>query len=163
MQNILVPTDFSNNAFHALQYATELLNNKECTFFLLNLYNEKKGFRGKQIDDNLTNPSDGTKEKALTRLEDTLQKIKKEKPYPKHRYKLISEPADLARTVNRLVYKFKIDLIVMGNKGKKSSIPVYLGEQCDKSPAICEKMSGLNGPEKCRICSIKRNSFCHGL
>ncbi|KKL58099.1 hypothetical protein LCGC14_2228770, partial [marine sediment metagenome] len=31
MQNILLPTDFSRNAFHALRYATGLLKNRECT------------------------------------------------------------------------------------------------------------------------------------
>ncbi len=38
MKNILLPTDFSDNAYNALRYAAELYKEEDCTFFLLNTY-----------------------------------------------------------------------------------------------------------------------------
>ncbi|WP_273568522.1 universal stress protein [Maribacter halichondriae] len=37
MQNILVPTDFSENAFNALKYTLELFKKTKCTFHLLHI------------------------------------------------------------------------------------------------------------------------------
>jgi len=38
MFNILLPTDFSDNAQRAIDYAVYLLENAACTFYLLNAY-----------------------------------------------------------------------------------------------------------------------------
>ncbi len=149
MQNILVPTDFSNNAFHALNYATELFSSRACTFFLLNVYNERKGFNGKQIDEHITKASDSLRKKSKVGLERTLNKIKKKKSDHKHSYELISEPTDLINVVNQLLEKLEIDLIVMGNKGKKSSIPVYLGSSATKA---------LQSVKKCPILTVPINA-----
>ncbi|HSP84039.1 MAG TPA: universal stress protein, partial [Gillisia sp.] len=38
MKKILLPTDFSENAFNAIKYAVQLFKKEKCTFFLLNTY-----------------------------------------------------------------------------------------------------------------------------
>ena len=38
MKNILLPTDFSDNSWNAIQYAVELFKDEKCNFFLLNTY-----------------------------------------------------------------------------------------------------------------------------
>ena len=38
MKRIVLPTDFSKNAFNAITYALKLFKDIECTFFLLNTY-----------------------------------------------------------------------------------------------------------------------------
>ncbi len=159
MQNILLPTDFSNNAYHALCYASELFGNRTCTFFLLNVYTEKKGFRGKRIDDDVVRVSDTLRERSKARLAQTLHKLKKKNSDLKHSYELISEPADLIKTVNELVEKLEIDLIVMGNKGKKSSIPVYLGSSATKTLASIKKCPVLLVPKNTEYNPTKRIAF----
>ena len=37
-RNILIPTDFSENAWNALNYAVHLYKEDECSFYLLNAY-----------------------------------------------------------------------------------------------------------------------------
>ena len=37
MKNILIPTDFSDNAWNAITYAINLFKKKECTFYLVNV------------------------------------------------------------------------------------------------------------------------------
>lgn len=38
MKRILLPTDFSENSWNAIQYAMELYKEDVCTFYLLNAY-----------------------------------------------------------------------------------------------------------------------------
>ncbi|WP_281542184.1 universal stress protein [Maribacter aestuarii] len=38
MKNILIPTDFSENAWNAIVYALKLFKDEECKFYLLNTY-----------------------------------------------------------------------------------------------------------------------------
>ena len=38
MQKILIPTDFSENAWNAISYAMHLFRNRKCTFYFLNTY-----------------------------------------------------------------------------------------------------------------------------
>ena len=38
MKKILIPTDFSDNAYGALAYAAQLYAEEDCTFFLLHSY-----------------------------------------------------------------------------------------------------------------------------
>lgn len=38
MKRILLPTDFSNNAWNAISYAAQLFKNEACTFYLLHTY-----------------------------------------------------------------------------------------------------------------------------
>ena len=38
MRHILVPTDFSKNAYDALFYTTRLFKKEECTFYILNTF-----------------------------------------------------------------------------------------------------------------------------
>ena len=47
MKNILAATDFSNNAYCALFYATQLLKSKPCTFYILNTFTELTPLHGK--------------------------------------------------------------------------------------------------------------------
>ncbi|HMB61517.1 MAG TPA: universal stress protein, partial [Eudoraea sp.] len=37
MKNILIPTDFSRNAWNALSYATSLFKKTRCTFYIVHI------------------------------------------------------------------------------------------------------------------------------
>ncbi len=148
MKNILVPTDFSNNAFHAFRYASELFNNEECRFFFLNVFSETKGFKRKNPKSNDTGSLIQLKDASKVRFERLLSKIKKQADHPKHTYELISKKNELTHVVNLLIHELDLDLIVMGNKGKNSSIPVFLGSTATKT---------LKSVEKCPILTIPKN------
>lgn len=38
MIRVLIPTDFSENAFHAIRYGMELLKYQKCEFLIVNCY-----------------------------------------------------------------------------------------------------------------------------
>ena len=162
MQNILVPTDFSKNAFNALNYATELLQNEECNFFLLHVFTERKGFNSEGIKDDSEKNSTKIEEDSKVRLNRIILKIKKKKDNQKHTYQLISERNGLIQVINTLIDEHRIDLIVLGSKGKKSSIPVFFGAQT-KALQTKKKMPGANGTKKYGIFHSKRNCIHYGF
>jgi len=141
MQNILVPTDFSNNAYHALYYATKLLKTRECNFFLLNVYEENKN----------TDDGDHLQEKSNARLERTIGRIQKNDKNTKHTFRLISQNGKFIKVVHSLIDQLEIDLVVMGNKGKKSSIPIFLGSTAIKTLESVKKCPVLTVPKKAEI------------
>ena len=148
MKNILVPTDFSKNAFHALRYASTLLKDNQCTFYLLNVYGGGKGFKSKSLQKN--HKSSGELRKASqARLDKVLEKIKRENIGPEHSYKLISKGKELLPAVHSLIDDMDIDLIVLGNKGEKSSIPAFLGSNT---------VNTLNNIKICPILTVPTNA-----
>lgn len=159
MKNILVPTDFSNNAFHALNYASELLKNEECNFFLLNVFTEKKGFKNKRVKGNSEGFSKKLEEDSKAGLKRILLKIKKQRDNQKHTYRLISEQNELITVINALIDDLGIDLIVMGNKGKKSSIPIFLGSTATKTLHSVKNCPVLTVPKSSNFSVLKEIAF----
>ncbi len=148
MKNILVPTDFSSNAFHAFRYASELFKNMKCRFFFLNVVSEKKGFKGKNPNGNDIESLLELEDASKIRFERLLSKIKKQADHPKHTYELISKKNELAHVVNLLIHELDIDFIVMGNKGKTSSIPIFLASTATKT---------IKSVEKCPVLTVPKN------
>lgn len=79
MKHILLPTDFSNNSWNAIQYALQLFKDQECTFHLLHVYTpivyQVQYFEAPNAQANLINE---IKESSSKQLEIQLQKIKSE-------------------------------------------------------------------------------------
>lgn len=160
MQNILIPTDFSQNAFHALSYGTKLLFNEECTFFLLNVYgNKKKGFKKKAIGMETQGQNSQLEDKSQLRLNTMVKRIRKANENQKHTYELRSICNDLTQTLHSLIEEKEIDLIVMGNKGRKSSIPVFLGSTTTKTLQSVKKCPVLTVPKSAAFKTPKVMAF----
>ena len=160
MQNILVPTDFSQNAFHALHYGTRLFSKEECTFYLLNVYgNKKKGFKKKAIGIETHGQDSQLKDKSQQRLNTMVERINKANENQNHTYELRSRYSDLTQTVHSLLEEKEIDLIVMGNKGKKSSIPVFLGSSTTKTLQSVKKCPVLTVPKSAAFKTPKVMAF----
>ncbi len=159
MQNILVPTDFSKNAFSALSYATELLKNEECNFFLLHVFTERKGFKSKRIKDDREENITKIEEDAKVRLNRIIGKIKKQKDNEKHTYQLISERDGLIKVINTLIDELRIDLIVLGIKGKKSSIPVFFESNTTEVSQTVKKCPVLTVPKDTEFSVPKEIAF----
>ncbi len=131
MKNILVLTDFSDNAYNALFYVSKLFNRNECSFFLLNAYEERSSRTGKLLnggEEVLTL----AKRKSKEGLENVFHKINLDNPNPKHQYQKLSKNMDLMTSVKKTIKEFKIDLLVLGNKGITSLVSVFWGSTTTK-------------------------------
>lgn len=127
-KHILIPTDFSKNAWNALNYATALYKDEECRFFLLNAF-----LLVHYTTDSIIEPEPGEKayeqarkdsELGLEKLIDGLE-IRQENPG--HSFEIISVYGSVLDAVKETVNKKDISIIIMGTKGKGNPLDVIYG------------------------------------
>ncbi|WP_109299401.1 universal stress protein [Aquimarina sp. AU474] len=128
MKRILLPTDFSDNAFNAICYALHFFENEECTFYILNTFTPASYHVGYFVENpipyGLEDIAMMNSKKEMDRIE---EKIKEEFNNPKHRFKKISIFNLLIDQINATVQKYDIDLIVMGTKGATGAKEIFIG------------------------------------
>lgn len=118
MKNILVPTDFSENSWNAIQYASAFFEKVRCNIYLLHVVDI--------LLNSMTDAALGTPleviDKAVEiesekKLSELLDKIYASGLNPHHNYTTLSEYDLLVDGVRKATKKYEIDLIVMGTKG----------------------------------------------
>jgi len=128
MKRILVPTDFSNNAWNALSYALELFKEEECKFFLLNTYTPaiaSSRFMASSMEDGLlTNSAQQCSMNGLNKL---MQRIKAQFNNENHSFETISSFSLLVDEVVSTIAVYGIDLLVTGTKGSSGVEEVFMG------------------------------------
>ncbi|WP_222983119.1 universal stress protein [Flagellimonas meishanensis] len=128
MQKILVPTDFSENAWNAIDYAMQLFRDRECTFYLLNTYTPvipSSRFMAKMIDG--VRIVDAVRDSSQRGLQKTVDKIKSKYKNPLHQFETISSFNLLVEEVKDMVDCFGIDLIITGTKGASGIDEIFMG------------------------------------
>lgn len=128
MKKILLPTDFSKNAWNAIEYALHFFKDEECLFYLLNAYTPVIY----RVDYLVGGPAvsaipDIGVDMSLSGLERTVEQIKKDYPNSKHRFKTISEFNTLTDEVENTCDKVGVDLIIMGTTGASGAKKIFLG------------------------------------
>lgn len=127
-KKILIPTDFSKNAWNALVYATELLKDDVCDFYILNTYNPQS-----YVIDSMMVAEPGEKyydyfsSQSQEGLEHLFQQIMLLDDNSNHQFKTISLMGILIDCIVDIVEKKDIELIVMGTKGATGSAEVIFG------------------------------------
>lgn len=129
MKKIILPTDFSENAYNAIVYALELFKNEECTFYLLNtytpvLYDSEYMYYTPTMSIDEVYKTNSTK--GLDRL---AKRIKREFDNPKHTIKKISAFNFLTDEINEQIDEKNIDLVVMGTQGATGAKEILFGSQ----------------------------------
>lgn len=128
MKNILLPTDFSENAYNAIKYAVQLFQEKECRFFLLNTYTPIL-YDNEYLVYSATQPTltEIYRNNSIKGLERVLRRIKRNFPNEKHVFEKISSFNLLSDEIRELVKEKEIDLIVMGTKGATGAEEILFG------------------------------------
>lgn len=128
MKRILIPTDFSNNAWNAICYAMQLFRNQECLFYLLNTYTPvipSSRFMAPMV--NGVRIEDAVRASSENGLIKTVGRIRMAFNNPRHSFETISSFNLLADEVKDVVDSFNIDLIVTGTKGASGMDEVFMG------------------------------------
>lgn len=128
MRNILLPTDFSENAWNAIVFALNMFKDQVCTFYILHTYTP--AFY--RMDYLIGGPSfsaipDVGVEKALAGLENTKADIERDFPNDKHSFKTLSAFSMLTDEINEISEKKKIDMVIMGTKGATGAKEIFMG------------------------------------
>ena len=128
MKNILVPTDFSNNAYNALHYATRLFKNEPCKFYLLHSFEKQVSLSTSRIDigksEQITNR---LFDESYERLNMLLYSITIDSEGLGHQFETVSSSKALMKEINFLIKGMTIDYVVMGTKGQTGAKEVLFG------------------------------------
>ncbi|MCK5441936.1 MAG: universal stress protein [Maribacter sp.] len=128
MKNILLPSDFSDNAWNAAKYTIELFKDEACVFHLLNTYTPAiassrfmaTSLSGGHLEGGARNHSESGLNNVLKKIEDTFD-------YPLHEFRTISSFSLLVDEIKEVVENEGIDLIVTGTKGASGLEEVFMG------------------------------------
>ncbi len=128
MKKIVLPTDFSDNAWNAIAYAHEFFKNEECEFHIVHTY-MPTFYR---VDYMMGGPAfsaipDTSVDIAVAGLDKTLEKIKLEYPNEKHSHKTRSAFNTLTNEIIELCQKEDFDLVIMGTQGATGAKEIFLG------------------------------------
>jgi nucleotide-binding universal stress UspA family protein len=159
MKNILLPTDFSENSWNAIEYAIRFYKNDVCTFYLLNV----QGIRSiltdtpyipdsKVIEEVYINP-------AKIQLRQVLKRISSELPTNKnHKFYILAEYNFLIDSLRKHVKEKKIDMIVMGTKGASGLKEIIVGSNAGDviTKVAC---TTLIVPENAKFIALKEVAF----
>lgn len=128
MKKIILPTDFSYNAYNAISYAMNLLKNEEATFYLLNTYTPAIY----QTEYLLHSPGqiglgDIYQSESINQLEELKKQLEKEFKNPKHIIIPHSAFNILVDEVSAMVASEEADLVIMGTQGATGAKEIFLG------------------------------------
>ncbi len=128
MQKVLIPTDFSENAYNAIKYALRLFKDVETTFYLLHTYTPAI-YQAEYV---IHSPGqiglgDVLQEKSLAQLAELMEKLDIEFKNPKHMFIPHSAFNVLVDEVVETVEKENADLIIMGTQGATGAKEIFLG------------------------------------
>lgn len=128
MIRVVLPTDFSENAFHAISYAVKLLENSTCLFYLVHAYTPPVY----RVDYTLGSPGqlglpDDERYKAEEALEKTRKRIKEQFHVSKHTFVTHAAFNSLADEIDSIAQKENVDFIVMGTQGATGAKEILFG------------------------------------
>lgn len=128
MKNILIPTDFSNNADHAISYALNVFKCERANFYFLHAYADEVYGPYHKVD---AETFEKQKKNIADDSEDKLNKLVTETQTkthnPLHKYEAVPAFESLVDALNNFADLKNIDLIIMGTKGKTASSKITFG------------------------------------
>ena len=128
MKNVLIPTDFSENSWNAIEYAINYFSESNCNFYILhvirvsNLVNTEMPYVATMevVDETLTLPSKNQLKSTIARIEE-LPKNKK------HNFFTLTDYNFFIDSIRNQIEEKKIDYIVMGTKGASGLKKLIVG------------------------------------
>jgi nucleotide-binding universal stress UspA family protein len=114
MKTILIPTDFSENSWNAVEYAVRLFHDIPCTFYMLHVGRlSQSNIRS----NSLTMPPEDLEISVKEKLTDLFERIERLPIEKSHHFIALQEYGNLVGAIRKVVDDHNINLIVMGTKG----------------------------------------------
>lgn len=117
MKNILLPTDFSENAWNAMQYAFGFFEKDRCTFYFLHASADQHPVLGPVSSAPHLPASHDTSLSVRDHLKKLVKSLKEKFPDSNHKCVLLADNNSLIESIKRQVFEKKIDMIVLGTRG----------------------------------------------
>ncbi|MDC6405299.1 MULTISPECIES: universal stress protein [Maribacter] len=124
MKHILIPTDFSENSWNALEYAIYFFKNEDCSFYILHVGELSKS----EIKNNsFVFPRKTSSPVIRKKLKSLFERIADVSTNDKHHFLALQDYGNFIDIVRKTVETKKIDLIVMGTKGASGIMETIVG------------------------------------
>jgi nucleotide-binding universal stress UspA family protein len=128
MTTVLIPTDFSNNAMHAIKYAIQLYKCERTNFYFLHDYaDEVYGPFKKNGSKSIEEQKEITRIKVNQSLKKTIDELTKKYHNPKHSFEAVSSFESLVDAVNDFANQINVDLLIMGTQGQTANKKLTFG------------------------------------
>lgn len=128
MKNILLLTDFSNNAWNAIFAALKMHEHMVCNFWLLNTYEPSfANILGAKSKERLGVIYDSLAKNSSIELDKILQYLEINHTNKNHTFEKRSVSNDIVNAVKEICNEKDIDLIVMGTKGATGAKEIFMG------------------------------------
>jgi nucleotide-binding universal stress UspA family protein len=128
MKNILLPTDFSVNAYNAALYSLQLYREVQCNFILLHSYQVNGYYEGSAF---VAKPNirsiDDLERSSEKKLEDLKKDLESHIPGNNHRFETVMKNIPLEHAVNLEISFRKIEVVVIGTQGETAARDVAFG------------------------------------
>ncbi len=128
MRKVLVPTDFSDNAMNALNYALELFKYDVSAFYIMHAYQDDiyadEDLRSRETTEKVT---EIISNRSQQKLESIIKEIRESSPNPRHTYTIVSSNSMLVEEADKIVDEENIDIVVMGTRGKTNDRRLTFG------------------------------------
>lgn len=154
-RQILLPTDFSDNAWCAIDYAIKLFKDEPCKFRLLNSIALKVSSMS-----NLSNRLLRVmKDKAIEDLNALKDEIETASANPNHEFDTVVSTLDLFHAMENEVQNNNIQFIVMGTKGATGAKEFFFGSNTVKVIKKIKNCSLLIIPDEYDYVTPKQIAF----
>ncbi|MGB5228304.1 MAG: universal stress protein [Eudoraea sp.] len=128
MKNILLLTDFSNNAWNAIFAALKMHEHTACHFWLLNTYEPSfANILGDKSKERLGVIYDSLSKNSTIELDKSLKYLEINHQNKNHSFEKRSVSNDIVNAVKEICNEKDIDLIVMGTKGATGAKEIFMG------------------------------------
>lgn len=128
MKRILLPTDFSENAYNAISYAVQLYKDIKCKFYILHTYTPVSISAGRMVDNYSSfDLQDITKETAERKLKGIEDRLKTEFNNANHTFITMVSFNTLTSEMVEVVKKKEIEFVIMGTKGATGAKEIFIG------------------------------------
>lgn len=156
MKSILLPTDFSKNSINAINYATELFKDEVCNFYVLNVQKASSFISDDMMVVSSTTTVYSTIIKAAKKsISNIITNIVSTKKNEKHTFHAIVDYDNFIDSINQIIEKYHINLIVMGTKGASGlqrflfgSNTVRVMKQCTTPLLVIPQNCEFKAPQK---------------
>lgn len=133
--NILLPTDFSDNAWSAAVYALKLYADKECTFYFLHTTSIIASKIPKKFSKDI-------KENAMKELLELKEMAEASNANANHAFEIVLSEDHLYKAIETEILEHKINMVIMGTKGVTAAKELFLGSNT------------VNVVKKIRLCPV---------
>jgi Universal stress protein family len=129
MQHILIPTDFSKNAWNATAYALRFFDRQKIVFHFLHIDSALSAIQGEALHHNGIACRKGVSSELKTKMDDWMQQVFVHYPNSGHIFRDSILQAPFIGGIREYVAKQNIDFIVMGTKGASGLKEMTIGSR----------------------------------